>query len=153
MSVTSGIDESGVVVVDSAGSKEFDDVVMTEATEWELVGVASEFFELRPAGLVELIARSGRDDHQRVRRGFGVGEEACEQHRGVVAEMDVVEDDDDRPAGVEFGEHGAESCEPVLGCIGGEEVLAVADRAAREPDAKATALNFHPNTAPRPFAR
>ncbi len=57
---------------------------------------------------------------------FGAGEEACEQHRGVVAEMDVVEDDDDRPAGVEFGEHGAESCEPVLGCIGGEEVLAVA---------------------------
>ncbi len=61
------IDESGVVVVDSTGSKEFDDVVMTEATEWELVGVASKFVELRSAGLVELIARSGRDDHQRVR--------------------------------------------------------------------------------------
>ena len=54
-------------MIDSTGSEEFDDVIMIEVTERELVGVASEFVELRSAGLVEFIARPCRDDNEYVR--------------------------------------------------------------------------------------
>ncbi len=146
------IDEGDVVVVDSAGSEEFDDVCMIEVTERELVGVAGKFVELRSAGLVEFIARPCRDDNEYVRRRFGACEESGEQQCGVVAEMEVVDDDHDRPAAVEFGEHGAEGRESVLGCIGGEEVVGFAVELGENltpwPQGRAVVPTPHPDCWP-----
>ena len=99
--------------VDAGHAEQLFHVSTAEVGERPLVGIAGEVVELGASSLVDIGRRSSGHHHQQVGPRPSAGEEAGEHQGGVVAEMEVVDHDHQRPLCADELEQGGELLEPV----------------------------------------